>query len=484
MRHGAIIPPLRARSGRSRRTQARLIATTLALASAAGCSAYRPAPLSAADQAAMIGARSLDNPRLLAFVAAEQGAAPAGGRWGLADLTLAALYYHPDLDIARARLAEANAGVVTARQLPNPSISFEDLAYGAGGVWTVAPVINFVIETFGKRGDRTREARALAQAARLDLATASWQVRGRVRDALLDLWASLQRLALLHQQAALQDQLVTLVDHRAIAGQASSLEAGRETINRDQLTVAISGAQRAAIDARARLASAIGVPLGALDGADLQFSAFARPVQPPADLGAQRRAALVGRADIQALLAGYRAADAAVAFQMASRYPDIGLSPGIGFDSGRSAYRLLPEAELPVFNQNQGPIAQAEARRQLAAARLMALQTQVIDAVDGASAQYRAASEALASARALAGGEQGRVAEMQRSFAVGALDRPSLLAAQLADLLARQSLADAAVDQRRALGALEDALQQKLFDPGPPPQASPASPRLASASAP
>jgi hypothetical protein len=34
-------------------------------------------------------------------------------------LTLAALYYRPSLDIARAKLAEAQAGVITARQIPN-----------------------------------------------------------------------------------------------------------------------------------------------------------------------------------------------------------------------------------------------------------------------------------------------------------------------------------------------------------------------------
>ena len=44
---------------------------------------------------------------------------------------------------------------------------------------------------------------------------------------------------------------------------------------------------------------------------------------------------------------------------------------------------LLPAVDLPLFNQNQGPIAQARARREQAAARFTALQTQIIDSLSG-----------------------------------------------------------------------------------------------------
>ena len=38
-------------------------------------------------------------------------------------LTLTAMYYHPDLDVARAEWQVAEAGKITAGQRPNPSIS-------------------------------------------------------------------------------------------------------------------------------------------------------------------------------------------------------------------------------------------------------------------------------------------------------------------------------------------------------------------------
>lgn len=454
---------LEARSGRAKR----LLPTLLLVALTAGCTSYHPEPLSPADRAAAIGARTLDNPRLLKFISLEHASPPTGRRWDLADLTLAALYYHPDLDIARAKLVEARAGVTTAGQVPNPSLSFEDLAYNAtAGTWTVAPVINFLIETFGKREYRTKEARALVDAARSDLATASWQVRGGVRNALLNSWAAQRRLALLRQRLDLQDQLVTLLEHRFAAGQASALDVARERTNRNQITLALRDAERQGVDARTQLAAAIGIPLQALDGVDITFGVFERPEQPIPDTGALRREALVARSDVQALLAQYAAAESAVALQVANQYPNITLSPGYGYDAGQNVYRLLPAADLPVFNQNQGPIAQARARREMAAARFTALQTQIIDAIDGAVASYRAATQALATADVLATGEEQRARRTLRSFQAGEVDRPTLLTVQIESAVAEQSRFDAMVQQRQALGAVEDALQHPLYEPG------------------
>lgn len=459
-----------------------LFPTLLLLMLIGACAGYRPEPLSAADQAASIEERTLDNPRLLEFISAEGAPRPMDRGWDLAGLALAALYYHPDLDIARAKLAEARAGVITAGQIPNPSLSFEELSYNASvatpSPWTVAPVINFLIETFGKRQYRTKAASALVDAARADLATVSWHVRGGVRDALLDLWAAQRRLDLLRQRFDLQDRLATLLEHRFAAGAVSALDLARERSNRNRVGLAVREAERQGIEARARLAAAIGIPLPALDGVDIDFVAFENPQQPGADVatGALRRRAVVERSDVQALLAEYAAAESALALEVANQYPNIRLSPGYEYDAGQNKYLLRPAADLPIFNQNQGPIAAAKARRELAAARFTALQTRIIDALDGAAADYRAASRLLDTADALLAGEQARERRVMRSFAAGEVDRPTLLAAQIGRSVAEQSRFDALIRQRRALGALEDALRQPLYEPDailPVPKTSP-----------
>lgn len=450
------------------------------LVSQAGCANYKPAPLSAQSNAAAIEARSLNNPRLHRFIEAAlpsaKGADPVVENaskftWGLTALTLAALYYHPNLDIARSKLTEARAAVATAAEIPNPSLSFEELSYNASiaapSPWTVAPVIDFLIETFGKRQYRTAQARDLVAAAHDDLATASWQVRTGVRDSLIDLWAARKKLALLRQRLALQNQLVTLLERRFAVGEVSALDLARERINRDQLGLAVRNADSQRIEARTRLAAAIGIPVPALGRVRLSFAALAHPEQPKPDVatGALRRKALVARSDVQALLADYTAAESALALQVANQYPNIRLAPGYAFDQGQNKYMLLPAAKLPVFNQNQGPIAEAAARRAEAAARFTALQTKIIDQVDGAAARYRAAQRTLDTADRLLAGERDEEQRIMRSFRAGEVDRPTLLTAEIERATAEQSRFAALVQERRALGALEDALRHPYFTP-------------------
>lgn len=459
----------------------------LAPLAVAGCARYHAEPISAATTAAALDARALDDPRLQKFIAT--GLPPDGKQdgtaaWDLAKLTLAALYYHPDLDVARAKLASARAGVITAGQRPNPSLSFEDLSYAAAATpspWTIAPVINFVIETFDKREYRTAQAENLTEAARHDLATAAWEVRGRVRTALLGLWAAQRRLVLTKHRLAIQEQLVTLLEHRFAAGQASALDVTRERNVRNQIRLDVRGAERQEIDGRAQLATAIGIPIRALDGIGLSFDAFDRPAPAGSELATAdlRRQALLGRSDVQGLLAEYAAAQSALQLEVARQFPNLTLSPGYSYNASASAYLLLPAAELPVFNQNQGPIAEAEARRKDVAARFTALQAQIIGAVDAAAANYRALLQSLATADALLAGEQSREHQVSRSFQAGEADRPTLVAVELELAAVRLSRLDAAVQERQALGALEDALQHPLFEPAIPLFAPETSPRIA-----
>jgi outer membrane protein TolC len=274
-----------------------------------------------------------------------------------------------------------------------------------------------------------------------------------------------------------------LLEHRFVVGEASALDVARERTSRNQISLAVREAERQGVDARAQLVTAIGIPLQALDGVNLSFDAFENPERPGADIAtaALRRDALVNRSDVQGLLAEYASAESGLQLQIANQYPNITLTAGYFYDAGQNKYELYPGADLPIFNQNQGPIAEAVARREAVAARFTALQTQIIDAVDEAGADYRAATRALTTADTLLAGEVDRERRMLRSFRAGEIDHPTLVTAQLERIVAEQSRFDAMVQQRKALGAVEDALQHPFFGPALPvvPEANP---RIASVS--
>src|SRR5687768_16983849 len=85
-----------------------------------------PAPLVPQQTMTGFDARTLDSANLRDFVRAALNTSVAWppAEWDLNTLTLAALYYHPDLDVARAGWREAQAAIVTAGGRPNPDFGF------------------------------------------------------------------------------------------------------------------------------------------------------------------------------------------------------------------------------------------------------------------------------------------------------------------------------------------------------------------------
>jgi outer membrane protein TolC len=119
---------------------------------------------------------------------------------------------------------------------------------------------------------------------------------------------------------------------------------------------------------------------------------------------------------------------------------------------------------LPVFNQNQGPIAEAEARRREVAAQFLAMQAGIIEQSQTSLTRYRGSLGALVAARSAAELQAKRLSQARRAVAVGESDTVVLAQAQLQNLSAQQGLLDSLTNAQTALGALEDSIQRPLDD--------------------
>jgi outer membrane protein TolC len=430
------------------------------------CARFEPKPLSATGNLEAFETRTLDAPSLKAFLAANRpvDAWPLES-WDLASLTLAALYYHPEMQEARAALGVADSAIVTAGQRPNPTLSvwptFDSTTPGDAPLspWILGLDLDFPIETAGKRGHRIVQARHLSEAARQKIVSAAWQVRSRVRQSLLDLYAATETEAFYQKQLAIQEDSVQLLTLQLNAGAVSPFEVSqaRIALSTTRLTQQDADSQRA--QARAQLAEAVGVPLAALDGLAISFDVFQEASAPIPDAEI-RRQALLNRADIRGALARYEASQAALQLEIAKQYPDIHLAPGYEYDQSEHKWAVGLSLELPILNQNQGPIAEAEARRTEAAARFDTLQTQVIGELDKALAGCRQALQKVQTAASLVDDMRKREQSAEAMYRVGetsrlpvATARLELIAAELADLNAR-------IEYQRAVGLLEDAMQR------------------------
>lgn len=442
----------------------------------AGCAQYAPDPIVPADTAIKLDSRSLNDPRLRAFVGSlsprQASGTGTGKSWGLTELTYAALYYHPNIEVVRSKFAAAQAAVITAGQVPNPFLRVTPTYHGVITVpspWTVGPAIDFLIETADRLPIRVAQSESLAQAARYDVETASWQVRAGVRSALLKLWGSESRLVLVQRRQSLQERLVGLLERGFSAGQISALDMAREQTNLNQMKITTAEMVRQVAEARAELATAIGVPLEALRSINLTFSAFAETRKIPDSTRSLRDYALRNRSDIKGMLATYEASQSALQLEVARQFPNVILGPGYTFDQGDNLYTLAVGAELPIFNQNQGPIAEALARRHESAARFLALQAQILGGIDRSFAIYRTTTKVLAQADALVVDQRRRQQEVKRAFDAGEVDSTSLALADMELLTMEVSRLDVVIQLRQAVELLEDALQRRFFDPSPDP---------------
>jgi outer membrane protein, heavy metal efflux system len=425
------------------------------LLAGAGCAHYEPRPLAPETAAADFEARSLADAGLKQFVQAnlsrELPAWPLAA-WDFDALALAAFYFHPDLDAARARWDVAQAGQITAGERPNPTATLQPgHSSGLGPPWMLG--LNFIIPI--------AQARQLTDAARLNLATVAWQVRGRVRRSVLDLQAAREMEQLLAQQQAMQAAMVKVLEDQLAAGAVSRLEVARASTAIETTRLAVVDAQQQAAEARAQLAAALGVPARALADVNLVTDTAAPPPLPAAEV---RWQALLNRADILGALAEYAAAQSALQLEIARQYPDVQLGPGYQLDQDEHQWRLGFTATLPVFNQNQGAIAQANARRTEAATRFTALQAGVVADIDRALATYHAVQAKTGAADALLARLRQQEELTRAMIAAGEAAKPALLTVQLEFLTAHLARLDAQVKARLALAALEDAVQGPLTD--------------------
>lgn len=437
-----------------------------------GCVHYQPQPLSPATTAQDFDARSLGSAGLRGFLETNRVAVPGPREpWTLEALTLAAFYYQPNLAEARAQLMAVQAARITAGQRPNPSVSvtpgYDSGIPGNPSPWLVPVTTDWPIETAGKRSKRMAQAEHLSEAARWNLVSTVWQVRSHVRAALVTLYATRQTELLLARQIGAQSNVVRLLEGQFAAGNVSGFEV-------TQARVALETAQLNWEDARGQyrvaqvqMANALGVPLNALDGVEFSFASLE---QFPQELTKPqvRQDALLNRSDVRGALAEYAASQAALQLEIAGQYPDVHLGPGYAWNAGSAGdneWDLGLTVTLPILNQNQGPIAEATAKRTQAAAHFLSVQAGALGEIDTALASYQAALNQAATAQSLLGNLQQRLNSIRAQEQAGAVDALAVASAEVEFATGAQNQFLARIKAQQALGQLEDAVQNPLTMP-------------------
>lgn len=459
--------------------QRTIVLILFGMLSLAGCAVhrYQPSPIVPTETASRLQGRSLDDPGLRAFLETNSGHALTQWppqNWDFRASSLAALYFNPTLGAVRARVEGAMAAVVTAGARPNPSLS---IAPGIPSPYLFNIAFAVPIETAGKRGHRVQLARSLDQAARFDLADSAWKVRSGVRMALVNYLLDSRSLDLLRSEEQVRTDQVHILEQRLTVGEIPRPEVDLARIELSKTHLAISTAEGQLAEAKAGLAASIGVPVNALQDVAFSWPDFDFPPNveslTPKEI---TREAVINRLDVRRSLAQYAATEADLQIEIAKQYPDVQIGPGYTYEEKNNFFTIGFATTLPVFNRNQGPIAEAEARRKEAASGFLEKQAQVIAESDRALALYTAALKELEEAdQSLRKLQDTQQRAMQNAVRVGEEDQLALNGVQIETSVVARIRLDALSRAQTALGGLEDAVQRPLapgdafpFDPESP----------------
>ena len=430
----------------------------------AGCAHYEPKPLIPEQTLRRLEERRLSDPDVLSRV---EKLGPV--TWDRAQLLVAALEINPTLAEARAQLAQASAALGTAREIQNPTVSLSseyDVQKAGESPWLWGVTTDFLLAAFLGRPQRIDLAHAGLRGAQADFSEAIWTVRRDLRAALLSVMIARKRIDALEVDLRQRTELATLARHRVAAGESARGEESQAQLERSRSQAALDDARQTLEDGKSALATALGVSRDAIKEIEPHWDDLDQVAAlEPSSWLAMRDHALLSRPDLERAVADYAARDVELRQQVRAQYLQTSIGPGYTWDHGVRKVTLGVSFPLPIFNHNEGPIAESNAARDAAGAHAIAVQAKILSEVDTAAAGYSTALASLQRVREQRAMNESLAVSARRALDLDGGDKPTWLTAELAVSTDRIAEIDALDRVQQALGQLEDALRAPITGP-------------------
>ena len=388
-----------------------------------GCAIYHPLPLSPTPD--LVGQLSSLRTQV---PAARPGEAPrrieVEKALDVDDVGLLAVLNDPELRSEQGQADLAQANLLQSSLLPNPSasVSFAPIIGGTdvAPAWTAA--LSQDVKSILTYHTRKKSARFQAQQVNADLLWQEWQIAQKARLLALDLYYGQRSLDLSRRELDLLDGEVKEVQ--------SAVQAGNLDLTALAPLLTAKAAAEQAVAALSLTQLQGWQSLDALLGLDPQVRfAIAAPSLPPlpADLTARLTNLADRRPDLIALQLGYRSADEDVRTAIIGQFPAFALGGQWGQDT-TNVRSAGPAAtfDLPVFDRNQGQVAQTRATRLLLHDQYQARLDAAFGSVSGLDAQARRLTEDLGNASSAAAAAEKMSQAAQKAYAQGNMDQRSL----------------------------------------------------------
>ncbi len=444
---------------------------------------YVAKPLDAQTVSSKILNKSFSDPEFKHYLL-KQGYQPSDlpfQQWGLNEFTYAALYFNPQLDVAKAQLALANTAITTANLRLNPAVNAttarSDRANNDINPWAFGLDVAIPIETNNKRQIRVEEAMQLRDVAHMTVAETGWLLRSQIAKDLIAYHENLAAQQALSHELETHSSIINMLEKRVQLGLLASTPLSDAKLLRQKTQAAANTLAAQLNTIRAALATSIGIDLAQFNAISIkpllidtvlnQQSALLNTSEQLKNL---QQNALLNRLDIRRSLAKYAAAEARIKLEVAKQTPDIVLTPGYIFEFGDRIWSLGFSSLLNLLNKNQTLIAEATNLREIEGAQFEVLQSSVIGNLNLAYAHYQASLAQINQTQTQLALEAEYQQTLQKQLASGLVDRLFVTQNALYHLLTQQQLIRLKFNSLKAAIAIEDVMQRPLLDGAMPHQ--------------
>ena len=363
-----------------------------------------------------------------------------------------------ELRAARQQRALALAGITTARQFPNPTVSFSVSrdAPHESALWDQP------LDIAGQRGKRIAVAREEQRSIELDIAALERQVRRRTREAFYRALAAREQTQQAKAALDLTSRLKEIVQERFDAGDVAQLDVIEADVELSRATADYETSLQSQKSADVALAALLNRPL---DEA-LTLAGTLATVPPAPALASLTTSALTSNADVQKTTQDLRTEERRLSLAKSERIPRVDLQVGTDLNAPPD-FNVGPRGQIavavPLFYHGQGEVAQSSARLEALRLTLQSQQVNVSAEIAAAYYDYAAKQHLAQQYQERIVPESVRLEEMaEESYRSGKSNLLTLIEAQRRLNEVRKGYIDSLLATQSAFAALEETVGAPL----------------------
>ncbi len=259
----------------------------------------------------------------------------------------------------------AEARILQAKLVPNPEISYDGEDFTRAGVRSATEsmqntlVLSQLIELGGKRSSRVWEAQFDRRAAEWDYQVKRLEVLKSTTLAFIDVLSGQRKVLLAEENVQLTERGIPVTQKRVEAGKASNVELIRTNTEAATARIGLTEARHDLEAARVNLAAQWGAKKATFPSVTGDLEQL-RPIPSLESL----KAKLQANPELAKWTTERQRREATLSLARAEAHPDVTINAGPRLlGSSRADMTLVAgfSVPLPLWNRNQGKIAEAEA---------------------------------------------------------------------------------------------------------------------------